>query len=57
MDIDTAKANAQSRSRGNNLSESINKMKELLAGTTSYTAVDFGEEGAVYRVGLRTGKD
>jgi hypothetical protein len=41
----------------NHLSESIEKMKELLAGTTSYTAVDFGEEGAVYRVGLRTGKD
>ena len=56
-DIETAKAKAKSPSMSNHLSECIKKMKELLVGTTSYTAVDFGEEGAVYRVCLRTGKD
>jgi hypothetical protein len=38
-DIDTAKAKAKSPSMSNPLSDSIKKMKQLLADTTSYTLV------------------
>jgi hypothetical protein len=56
-DINTATAKSKSPSMSNHLSVSIKKMRELLSGTTSYTVVYFGKEGAIYKVGLKTGKD